>query len=267
VEIDAANAKPSLESLIESEDLGIEGLHPGGLAITRELAGLCGITAGTRVLDVASGTGESACFLGSSLGAEVVGVDLSAHLVQRARDKAAKRGLSVEFRQGDALALEFDADTFDAVISECSLCLLDKEQAIAEMVRVAKPGGHVGMHDVCWSDDTPDRLKRRLARLEGEVPETGSGWRSLFERAGLIDVAMTDKPQLVSRWTESIKRSLGLRGRFRVFLKAARRWGLSGVLGILGSERVLSDRHIGYVIVVGRKSKAVEATGGESQGP
>jgi cyclopropane fatty-acyl-phospholipid synthase-like methyltransferase len=62
----------SLESLIENEDLGIEILHPGGLDITRELAGLCNIKENAFVLDVASGTGESACYLAETLGARIV---------------------------------------------------------------------------------------------------------------------------------------------------------------------------------------------------
>ena len=55
--------RPLLENLIESEDLGLEILHPGGLDITKELAELCNIGKDALVLDVASGTGKSACIL------------------------------------------------------------------------------------------------------------------------------------------------------------------------------------------------------------
>ena len=53
----------SLESLIETELLKIQSLHPGGLELTEELAELCQISRGTEVLELACGTGESACFL------------------------------------------------------------------------------------------------------------------------------------------------------------------------------------------------------------
>ena len=46
---------------------------------------------------------------------------------------------------GNAHNLPFDMDSFDVVISECTTCILDKERAIAEMVRVTKPGGYVGI--------------------------------------------------------------------------------------------------------------------------
>ena len=55
--------RPFLENLVESEDLRFEILHPGGLEITRELATFCHIEKDSKILDAASGTGESACYL------------------------------------------------------------------------------------------------------------------------------------------------------------------------------------------------------------
>ena len=54
---------PSLEQLLENGNLQVEILYPGGLEITKELANLCEIGQGIRVLDVASDSGESDCFL------------------------------------------------------------------------------------------------------------------------------------------------------------------------------------------------------------
>ena len=61
----------SIELLIGNDDLGIEVLHPGGLALSTEFARLCQIRNGTRVLEVASGAGESACLLAADFGARV----------------------------------------------------------------------------------------------------------------------------------------------------------------------------------------------------
>lgn len=147
--------RPSLENLIEGEDLGLEVLHPGGLDITKELAEFCHIGKDTTVLDVSSGTGESACFLAEKFGCQMTGVDVSDYMIEKARRKSEERGLTVAFKQGDAHNLPFEENTFDAVISECTTCLLDKERAISEMVKVAKSGGYVGIHDICWKEDTP----------------------------------------------------------------------------------------------------------------
>ena len=157
--------RPSLENLVESEDLGFEILHPGGLEITRELATLCHIEKDSKILDVAAGTGESACYLQENFGSQVIGIDASDHMVERARNKRAERALSVEFQRGDAHSLPFEDNTFDAVISECTTCILDKDRAIREMVRVARPGGYVGIHDLCWKEGTSEHLKQRLAEL------------------------------------------------------------------------------------------------------
>jgi SAM-dependent methyltransferase len=247
------NRRPSLESLIETEAIGVESFHPGGLESTRELAERCWIGKDTRVLDVASGTGETACFLVDELGAQVTGVDLSDHLLRRAREKAAQRSLAIEFLKGDAHELEFPDNAFDAVISECTLCLLDKVTALREMVRVTKPGGRVGIHDVCWQADTPDRLKERLEKLEGESPETLQGWALLFERAGLVDIQVVDKPALMPKWLRSVRKALGLVGQLKVFSRVFRLWGVAGLAGVLQSENIFRSRYVGYGIIVGTK--------------
>lgn len=246
-------AKPSLENLIETENIGLEVFHPGGLEMTRELADLCHIGKGTRVLDVASGTGESACYLTETSGARVTGVDKSEYLLQRARDKAALRNLEIEFKWGDAQQLDLPDDSFEAAISECTLCLLDKKRALNEMIRVTKPGGYVGIHDVCWLPDTPDRLKEQLAELESERPETLIGWQTLFERAGLTNIQTSDRSSAIADWTRTIKRSLGVRGQLELFRKIWRSWGLSGVYRVMQSERIFRSRYTGYGIIVGLK--------------
>ena len=82
-----AHQRPSLESLVESGDLNIQVLHPGGLDSTAELARTCRVDKDTRVLDVASGTGESACYLVQVFGAAVKGVDASERMIAAARRK------------------------------------------------------------------------------------------------------------------------------------------------------------------------------------
>ena len=247
---DTKNAQPSLESLVESEDLGFEILHPGGLEITRELARLCGIQKGTYVLDVASGTGETACFLAQSLGARVVGIDSSAHMLQKAQDKARLRGLPVEFRRADAHELPFEDATFDAVISECTMCLLDKEHAIAEMLRVVKPGGRVGFHDICWKAHTPEKMKMRLAEIEGERPETLEGWKALCESIGLRDVRTMDRSALLSPWMHETTARLSLPRILGIIRSVIGHWGVRGLLDVWDSEHIFQSRHTGYGIVV-----------------
>ena len=244
---------PSIERLLETGDLPVEILHPGGLEITRELAERCHVEPRQRVLDVASGTGEAACFLAEAFHCSVVGIDASAFMVDRAQAKAQDRNLDVRFQQGDAHALPFDDDTFDAVISECTTCALDKRRAIREMVRVTRPGGHVGIHDLCWREDSPDDLKQRLAELEGEHPETLGDWKRLFEDSGLVDVVTEDKSELLASWAGDMKQQLGLSGELKIYWKILRRWGFQGLRRIKESERVFRSEQLGYGLIVGTR--------------
>jgi SAM-dependent methyltransferase len=252
--------RPSLESLIEGEDLGIETLHPGGLDITGELAGLCEIRPGSAVLEVASGRGESARFLAWKFGAQVVGLDRSQAMIARSVAKGGALGPEVSFLRADAHHLPFPDDSFDTAVSECTLCLLDKARVIAEMTRVVRPGGHVGMHDLYWEVGAPEGLQRTLVEIEGERPETLEGWAALFRAAGLTEIAAIDKKELISRWMRACRKQLGWRGRLALALKAMRRWGVGGLWTILRSERVFSSAHLGYCLVVGTKRRVVRSS-------
>lgn len=131
-------ARASLEALVENGDLAFEVLHPGGVELTRELADMCQLKPGQSLPDVASGTGESACYLAESFPCRVTGIDHSVFMAATAKQKARDHNLQIHFQQADAHDLPFEAGTFD-VISECTTCALDKQRAIGEMVRVARP--------------------------------------------------------------------------------------------------------------------------------
>jgi ubiquinone/menaquinone biosynthesis C-methylase UbiE len=246
-------SSPSLENLVETFDLGQEVLHPGGLDTTRELADLCHVGKESRVLGVASGTGEALCFLTETFSCQAVGVDSSEAMVRRAKRKAQERHLAVDFQQGDAHHLPFDAGSFDVAISECTLCLLDKEKATKEMVRVVKQGGYIGFHDACWKETTPEQLKRRLAEIEEEYPETLEGWKRLLKGAGLVDVVAVDKSNLIPQWTKDFKKRLGMLGQLSAIWHILKRWGIRGLLRIKESERIFRSEYMGYCLMVGRK--------------
>ncbi|MBI4474877.1 MAG: class I SAM-dependent methyltransferase [Acidobacteria bacterium] len=160
---------PSLEKLVETEALKVESLHPGGLSVTDELANLCNIHQGSRVIDLACGTGETACFLAERFGARVIGIDRSAEMIHRAEQKAHNHGLPVEFRLADVHELPLPDADCDAAIIECTLSMCHKEKVLGEMVRAVRPGGSVGISDLFWKESAPKSLKEDL---EGETPET-----------------------------------------------------------------------------------------------
>jgi ubiquinone/menaquinone biosynthesis C-methylase UbiE len=245
----------SLEAIVESGDLGLPILHPGGLEGTRELAELCHVSSGKLVLDVASGTGESACYLAEVFGCRVTGIDHSSYMVETAKRKAEERGLAAEFKNGDAHDLPFDAGTFDVVISECTTCALDKQRAIGEMVRVVRRGGYVGISDLYWKEGASDRLKAKLVELENERPETLTGWAQLFEDGDLQEVQTKDMSDAIATMTRDMRKQLGVRGKFRILLRIIRRWGICPLGTIIATERLFRSENLGYAIIVGRKAR------------
>lgn len=144
---------------------GIENFHPGGVAYTEKLAFEVSVDEGTRILDVASGSGETALYLAMKFKAEVVGFDLSEKMVNHAAERAKNLGLDhlASFRKGDVHKMPFEKGSFDAAISECSLCLFrDKVQVIRNMAQVVKPGKKVAISDVITKGEIPKELHTPL---------------------------------------------------------------------------------------------------------
>lgn len=128
------------------------------------------------VLDAGCGTGEAALYL-ASRGHEVWGVDYVPVAIERARAKAASRGLPAHFEVASALELERLGRQFDTVI-DCGLfhTFTDEERAVyaAQLAKVVRPGGR--FHLLSFSDqEPPGEGPRRVS--EGEIRETFKrGW-------------------------------------------------------------------------------------------
>lgn len=104
---------------------------------------------GSRVLDVATGTGHVALAAARRF-CEATGVDYVPALVETARRRAEVEELEVEFREGDAEQLPFDKGEFDYVLSAIGVMFTaDHERAARELVRVCRPGGTIGL--VSWT--------------------------------------------------------------------------------------------------------------------
>jgi ubiquinone/menaquinone biosynthesis C-methylase UbiE len=119
------------------------------------------------VLDVGCGTGENALFL-AGRGFDVWGIDFIPKAIERARDKAIKRGLGVHFQVGDALKLEVLGRTFDTAIdSGLFHTFSDEERSVfvRGLARVVRPGGSA--YILCFSDqEPPGQGPRRVSREE-----------------------------------------------------------------------------------------------------
>jgi SAM-dependent methyltransferase len=101
------------------------------------------VASGQKVLDVACGTGVVAV-TAARTGGRVSGLDLTPELLEHAKENARLAGVSIDFRQGDAEQLPFDDAAFDVVLSQYGHMFAPRpEVAVAEMLRVLKPGGTI----------------------------------------------------------------------------------------------------------------------------
>ena len=145
--------------------------HAVGTLIQPVADALCeavDLRAGWSVLDVATGSGNAA-IAAARCGCDAVGIDYVPALLERGRRRVEAEGLSVELREGDAEAIPFPDERFDAVLSVFgSMFAPDHVQAAAELLRVCRPGGRIGL--ATW---TPDGFIGEMFRVvAAHVPPT-----------------------------------------------------------------------------------------------
>ena len=128
---------------------------------------------GCKVLDVAAGNGN-ATLAAARRWCEVTSTDYVPALLRRGRERAGAEDLSVEFREADAEALPFADASFDVVLSTFGVMFTpDQDQAAAELLRVCKPGGKIGLAN--W---TPDGFIGQLFKILGRYLPPPAGIRS-----------------------------------------------------------------------------------------
>jgi SAM-dependent methyltransferase len=160
--------------------------QPAFVRLARE-----GLLAG-QVLDVGCGTGEQT-LLAASSGAEALGVDVSPLAVERARGKAAARGVpaaaggqvgSARFEVADALSLGDLGLTFDTVIDSGLFHVFDDDSRVryvASLASVLRPGGHLYL--MCFSNRQPGEFGPRRVSQDELRAAFGDGWTILAIQA------------------------------------------------------------------------------------
>ena len=167
-------------------DLMSLGLHRVWKRFALEMSG---VREGSRVLDVASGSGDLAAAFARRVGShgQVWMTDINAAMLAVGRDKLIDRGVFAPLALCDAEKLPFPADTFDCVSVAFGLRnMTHKERALAEMARVLKPGGRLLVLE--FSKVTPALAKvydwysfKVLPRVGEWVAKDGASYRYLAE--------------------------------------------------------------------------------------
>ncbi len=129
---------------------------------------------GVALLDVGTGSGSSVAIPAALRGADVTGSDITDAWFDAARRRAAEADVDVEWVVGDAAGLFFEDDSFDVVTSTFGhMFAPDHAAAAAELARVCRPGGTIGL--CCW---TPQgNVGQMFIRLAGFMPPPPEGFQ------------------------------------------------------------------------------------------
>jgi SAM-dependent methyltransferase len=141
-----------------------------------------------QLLDAGCGTGENT-LLAASAGADAVGVDVSPRAIERARGKAASRGLKARFEVADALSLGDLGRVFDTVIDSGLFHVFDDDRRaryVASLASVIRPGGYCYL--MCFSDRQPGTIGPRRVSQDELRAAFSDGWTVASIQADAFEV-------------------------------------------------------------------------------
>jgi len=170
-QIDLAAIKARQQGIWSSGDYAIVGTTLQ--IVGEELCEALDIRSGQKVLDVAAGNGNFSLAAARRWG-DVVSTDYVPSLLDRGRARATAEGVSIEFREADAEALPFEDASFDVVGSTFGVMFTpNQERAAAELLRVCKPGGKIGLAN--W---TPEGFIGQMFKTMGKHLPPPAGLKS-----------------------------------------------------------------------------------------
>lgn len=261
--------KPTIEDAVEIS--GIEILHPGGYALTKKTAELCGLKENMSVLDVSSGRGTQAIYYAKTFGVNVTGLDISRDMIKTATERSMQDGVNekVKFVLGDSQSLPFADNTFDVVINECAVGIPnDSQKVLNEMFRVAKPGGAVAFHEPTWKKSLSVEEKNEISERYGTTPLEFQEWKAMFEKAGAINIVSEfeqwSKQEMYwdIRQDRKVKNYSGvmtLDEKLRTVYRIFKQYGIKGIYKAFENEKIfyktILDNKLGYALFKGIKSK------------
>jgi ubiquinone/menaquinone biosynthesis C-methylase UbiE/uncharacterized protein YbaR (Trm112 family) len=170
--------------------------HGGDTRFRGDVASSLEISRGYRVLETSIGTGGNIPYIGSfSCDLDIYGLDISAGMLDKCRKNLKKWGIAARLCQANAAALPFEDDYFDCVYHLGGINgFSDRERAISEMVRVAKPGTVVVISDetpkMCYSvalrsidlDPPVDMIPEGVEELDQREAVDGTMWVIKFRK-------------------------------------------------------------------------------------
>ena len=259
-------AVPSMLDLVRLSPRRL--LPPGGPDLYRQIALLTEMSPGQEVLGVACGKGTSIEYFAREYEVVASGVDIDPANIDAAEEWSREAGLGdrLQFQTGRSDALPYRDHVFDITLGEIGLANhCDPADAVEELVRVTKPGGHVVLVQLVWK--APVDLERQSVLSEhlGVRPLMLVEWKRLLRGAGVRGVHIEDWSDEQTSFRRGVVKPFpdfaevfSLSEKADILRRAWRQWGWKGVRSVLAREsevhRLLtSERILGLDLLKGHK--------------
>ncbi len=256
---------------------------PGGVDICRQIALLTGMKKGDEVLVIPSGLSVTLEHFAREYRVVGSGVEDDPILLARAEERLRVIGMleRVHVQAGEMDGLPFRDDIFDVVIAELGLTSrVSAESAVAEMVRVAKPGASVVLVQAVWKAPVDPVRREILSQHLGCRPLMVVEWKRLLRDAGVEGLHTEDwsdeetafRPQITKPFPD-FSELFTFREKLGILRRARQRWGWVAVGTALARVRevhklLTQERVLGLDLVMGLKrvETGVEGTPAQPSG-
>ncbi|BAT61545.1 demethylrebeccamycin-D-glucose O-methyltransferase [Variibacter gotjawalensis] len=237
------------ETTVTAEDLApVDEFHIGGRTATQEIAGELGLTATDNVLDVGCGLGGPARQIAAQYGCRVAGVDLTRDYVETGNVLSGWLKLNdrVTLREGNALSLPFDDQTFSAAyMLHVGMNIGDKHTLFAGVARVLRKRARFAVYDVMRTadGDLPYPLPWASSAATSAVASPAD-YRDAFRAAGFEIVSVRDRREVALAYFARQKAQAAVAG-------SAARSAALGLHVLLGARRPEMVRNMSESIAAG----------------
>jgi len=194
----------------------VDEFHIGGRQASEDFISQLELSADDHTLDVGCGIGGTCRFVASRFGCRVTGIDLTPEFVSTGQSLCDWVGLSgqVELHQGDASAMPFTDQSFDAAFMlHVGMNIANKAGLFAEVYRLIKPGGFFGVYDVMQTSDEPLSYPVPWSSVAGtSALATRAQYTEALELAGFGVLKIRDRREFAAEFFAETRRRMDQAG-------------------------------------------------------